>query len=158
VEHADARTEFAAWGAEIRSSCKSRPRTRRIEYLHPTPQPDECPVRHARRVVQIGVQIKVDEAGPLIACGNDAREGSDTDSAVSANYDRQLLFAERPRDSVRDAPATPTTSSRSGQRVGPRPWLVRHAIAQVDGPRAEGPRLDQLEIEPALALRVEGDA
>src|SRR5262249_27438266 len=30
--------------------CKSHPRTRRIEDLQPTPYPDECPVRDARRV------------------------------------------------------------------------------------------------------------
>src|SRR5207249_1345514 len=48
-------------------------------------------------------------------------------------------------------------TSRRQQRV----WdlhLARHAIAQVDGLGAEGPRLDQLEIWPALALGVEGDA
>src|SRR5207247_7445545 len=54
---------------------------------------------------------------------------------------------------------TPSQLEREPGRIpGPGAWLGRHAIAQVDDPRAERPRLDQLEIEPALALRVEGDA
>src|SRR5207247_9918139 len=65
---------------------------------------------------------------------------------------------DRKKRSRNLAQTPPSSRGSLGGYPAQAPSLVRHAIAQVDDPRAERPRLDQLEIEPALALRIERDA